>query len=423
MESRSNITLVTQVNLTKTLYKYAALVEEIATFISNDQYIQISDRMNQLIDKIQVDMETNRGKNPSLPQLQALLTDCLKTNKKNYCAYFNATFQASVNQENGLPQLSTFFSKQLNKARTYTGTKYYLQAISLCDALKSWLTEASQSPETDYQRLFQALLTHCSTTREYVYYHWLKFHTQYFMDYHYPTGNIKVQLFKMIEEIKQASMKKDYQTGADQCTRLIGELNSRISWLGESSSALMSAWRHWLVFQRQEIIFTWFIKESLSVAQQSHYMNLLTEDLLLLVKVVYFKEQRKWELHCKLFIINLLFCTEMERSQLADLREKLCLAFDIFNKQSCYEYKKTALSLLGLGLVNAYEGDKQDLLKAFKLALDYDPNLDNLTQAIIQQLPFYLEPVPYSVRIIANPLGQLGFLESTPAVPSSMRPY
>lgn len=67
------------------------------------------------------------------------------------------------------------------------------------------------------------------------------------------------------------------------------------------------------------------------------------------------------------FIANLLFCDGIERQILNELRNQFCLAFDTYYQADAH--KNIALSLLGLALVNAYEGHKRETLTGFKFHL------------------------------------------------------
>ena len=396
MELEANITVVTKLELTNTLAKYNPLVKHLAKLVVQKRYEEIVENNNKLIEIIAMDITSS--KDVILPQLRVLLSDCLKINKQNYQACFNSVFQKLIQGPNSQQHLMTYFKNKLMQAKTHINKKNYLQAIDLSAALNCWFTEALQEQD-EYRFLWETLLTQCDNVYESVYFHWLHLDIMHFIDYQYPQYELKVKVLKYINNIEKYTIKQNYQNCTMLCTDFIQQLTSVSSQAELTSSTLLSVWHKVVMFQRQQSAFAWLISDYLNFSQQSEFINMLNQDLSILAKLSYFSKSVAQELYCKQGIMDLLTCPSMDHQTLKELRDRFCLAFDIFYEKQ--ENHNTALTLLGLGLINTYEGDKPAMLDGFKFAADYDTSLKALIRVIIQQLPYHIYPIE-NVKL-ANP--------------------
>lgn len=411
MELGATTALITNLSLKKSLAKYEPSIKHIAVLMVQKNFEAAVISGNNLIQSIALDITNIKNKRSS--KLRDLLNDCLETNKKNYQACFNSTFQILAQQPQGHQLLNTYFNEKLMQAKTDVSKKRYISAICICGALKHWLTEALRIKE-EYQFLWKALLTQCGSIYESVYFYWLQWDEIHFTNYHYIDTKLREEVLGHMHDIKKHLSIQDYQGCFIICTNFIQKLNSLSSQATQASSVLAPAWHKAVVFQRQQTAFAWLLRDYLTVSKQVNTVKMLYQDLSLLTQVNYFSALMQQELQCKLGLMKLLFSPSIEQETLNQLRDQFCSAFDAFYTQN--ENNNTALSLLGLALMNAYEGDKQAMLTGFKLATDNDANLKKLTHAFVQQLPFHLYPV--TEVLLPNPFNQW----ATNAAPHTLRP-
>lgn len=407
MEAEATTRLITDLPFKKMLAKYEQSVKHIAVLIVQKNYEAAIVRGDKLIQTIALDITSTKDK--SVSKLCTLLNDCLSVNKKNYQLCFNHALQVFTQQFNSTQRLNSYFKDKLMQAKTAVSEKKYLSAICICEALKRWLTEVLQVREK-YHIVYEKLSAQCDGIYESIYFNWLLLDEIQFVNYHYLDIKSREEVLGHINELKKYTTLQDYQSCLIICTNIIQKLDSLSSQAVKISPALTAAWHKVVVFRRQHNAFTWLLNDYSTVSKQATVVNTLYQDLSLLARVSYFSELSHLEFRCKLGLFKLLFQPNVGQEVLKQLRDQFCSAFDAFNAQN--ENNNIALSLLGLGLINAYEGDKQAMLTGFKLATDYNANSKVLTQLFIQRLPFHMFPV--AEILLPNPFVQSASSETLP---------
>lgn len=395
------------INLRHYIKDYASLIDYINQLSIDKEFRRAIDNSYFLIQELQA--IKHKIKAEISTEFYQLIRACVKLNQENYTNLYIKSFQEQYQQNYSYLTVITFFNNQIAQAENIIEKKEYLRATNILSALTKWVNLFVPPLEAEFPSLLSNLISNCNARQKYTYFCWLKNDYLNCIEFHFLPSNSKLTLRKLIHT-NYYILVKEYSKSIDLQTSLLKNLDKLLGSIDEDSKLFQDTWQKYLIFQRQQTAFNWLIQNHLVFLQQIKYCKMLRKDLIALTE-----ESGPWkaielEAQCKLDLIHLLLLPTADRTKFNTLRQTFCSAFDIFCK---FEDKPNiALSLFGLAVINAYEGEKQQMRMGLKCAIDYDEKLELLKQTTFDKLSFFMQPISKIQFTLVNPFFKWQRIES-----------
>lgn len=343
-------------------------------------------------------------------ELYQLVIDCTLITQQNYQLIITNFLQEVFQQSASYLLLNNFFDYQILLVEKFIKDKQYLQALSLIKALKICIYNFHYNFIVKFPFLLSNFLNQCDLSIEYIYFSWLKTDYREIMNYFFAPSASKLCLQLKLIKMNKHLASENYQGAINLQTKLLQIFKNLLNDTIENSATFTSAWHKFLVYQRQQTAFNWLIKEGPALQRNKKFFATLQNDLIFLIQEGALWKPIMLEAQTKLYLLNLLLMPSFHRTDLDTFRQGFCLAFDSFHLVD--DKPNIALTLLGLALINAYEGEKQQMLIGVKCVTEYDTKLKALTKIIFDQLPFYRKLIDETVFKLVNPFDSWKLIEN-----------
>ena len=226
---------------------------------------------------------------------------------------------------------------------------------------------------------------------------------------------MKPYYYQQLEIVRYYLNTKKSSNAIELLSTLIEQLQEDIQIFNKMNTIDASKMLNICYAWREYYYFVWLIEDPDSFQQNKSSNSkgiLLGYQEIMSNKTLSHLDEDEIKLIVRFNIVRLLFEEYLGQNILQYMRHYFCLGFDRFKQVKQLQYQ--ALTLLGLALIAAYEGDSANAYQGLNFVKTLCPTLNKFIQMIYGEIAYILKRSGEKTNLIINPLLSSNHLASIP---------